>query len=130
MVSLGGLQDLDHAGEPGVGHEPPKGLGTQAPLAYQLVPVAARPERRLRVVQVQDLEAPEPEHPLPVGPDAVEVANEIVAGRVEMTGVGAEAHPAALSSRNEASELGQLFECAAQRGAGPGGGLEQNPGPG
>ena len=91
IVELRRLDHLRHAGEPRVGHDAPEGRLAERPLGDQLVPVAARRERRLRVVEVHHAQPVEPEHVLEPGDHAVVVGHEVVAGRVHVAAVEADA---------------------------------------
>ena len=56
---------------------------TELTLGDQLVTVAVGSEAELRVVEMQEMEAVEANRIVEVPPDAIEIANEVVAGRKE-----------------------------------------------
>src|SRR5690349_12409064 len=91
VVALRRLQNPGQVGEAPVGHDPAERPGTETSLGDQLVTIAARGERRLRVVQVQAVQVLEPDDAVPVFPHGVEPVHQVVAGGVEVAGVGAEA---------------------------------------
>src|SRR2546421_4583002 len=101
---------------------------TEQALADVVVPVAVRPERGLRVVHMQRPEPLEADALVDLGEHAVELLTlrDVVAGGVEMAGVEADAEP--LVSTQGVVERRELVDRAADRIAGAGRVLDQQPG--
>src|SRR5688572_19755282 len=91
------------------------------------MPIAPRGERGLRVVEVQAPEVLEPEHAVPLLPDGIECAAQVVPRRVEVAGIGAESDPVAEVRRNPVAQSGKLLEATAERGARACSSLKEHP---
>lgn len=67
VLSLGCLEDLRDRGQFRSGHDPAEGIETDLPVAQIVVAVDAGAERSLGVVDVQDGEALQADHPVELG---------------------------------------------------------------
>ena len=82
-------------GQSGIGHDAAKWHRTERSFADQLVAVAAGCKGVLESLRWRQSEVFEAQEPVPLAPDPVIVIDQIVAGGVEMAGVGAEGDPVA-----------------------------------
>ena len=126
VVALRGLENLHDTGESGIAHDAAERLGAERALRDELVTVAAGVERRLRVVEVEAGQPLQADRVLPPPPDSFVVAPQVVAGRVEVTGIGAEGDPVAHRAPDRLAQAGQLLERAAERGPGSGGRFQEH----
>ena len=110
--------------EPRIGHDSPERHLTERSLRDQLVPVAVTVVRCLGIIEVPDAQPIQPERAIELRDHAVEVVHEVVARRVHMAGVHADADPPGQRGREGRDDGGQFLECGTERGAGAGGGLE------
>ena len=77
---------------------------------------------------MEDPQVAEPDDPVPLGPDAIEITDEVVPGAVQMAGVGTETDSPAERGAHSSADLGELLEGRAERGAGPRRRLEEDRG--
>ena len=115
VVALGRLEHLGDAGESRVAHDPAKRLGTERAFGDQLVAVAARGERGLRVVEVEAPEALEPDRRVPPSARRPRSPDEVVSRRVEVAGIGAERDPMPHPLADRVAQRRELLERAAER---------------
>src|SRR5690348_16552059 len=110
VVAFGSLQDLRDAGKARIAHDPPERLGAERAFADELVPVPARVKRRLRVVEVKHSQVVEPDRVVPPTPYGLVISLQIIPGRIEVAGVGAEADAPPHAPTDRFAERRQLLE--------------------
>src|SRR5207247_2661245 len=84
------LDDLGNLAEARVAHDAPEWLGPQRPFPNQLMTIAVRAERRPGIIEVQTTQQAGADGSLPMGPDPLVIAPQIVAGTVEVAGIETE----------------------------------------
>ena len=82
----------------------------------------------LRVVHVDEAEQLQPEDCVERRPDAVVVADQVVAGRVGVAGVEADAHPVPLGLRDPVEDAAEVLEARPDGRPGAGGEFQEDAG--
>ena len=126
VVVLGCLEDHGKAAEMGIAHEASKWCQAQPPLADVLVSVHAAPQIRLRIVQMNGLQAIKAQARRKISP-GVPIAfarSKVIACSENVAGVQANSH--AISSFDLRKDCSEMLEAIPQAGSLAGGGFEQD----
>ena len=125
VVAFRGFQNLGYRRQTRIPHDLTERFRPETAFTDQLMPVPAGSERGLGIIEMEAPEPVQPQDAIPMLPDPVPVVSQIVAGTIEVAGIGAEPHPVPNFHINQGTNPGQALERGPQRGARPRGGLEQ-----
>lgn len=126
VVVLGCLEDHGKAAEMGIVHEASKWCQAQPALADVLVSVHTAPQIRLRIVQMNGLEAITTQARCEISPGVpiTFACSKVIACSENVAGVQADSH--AVCSFDLRKDCGEMFEAIPQAGSLAGGGFEQD----